>query len=535
MSLFGAIDKMKNTTSDKDETRLVISVGRVMDTNDPNQMGRIRVYIPAIDRNTLLVGDLPFAMYCSPFAGWQHIQSRGPTTDALTTGPVAYGFFSVPKVGTDVVIAHLDGNPQYRIWFGALQGMYLAHTLPHGRFTFANPPISTDPPNPPGTLDGPLSSTESPIQPQYDNLTEAYTRTDSVASNDGAIKTTPRANFEWRSRGIDYQAAGLGSSQQNAPSQEISKIADDRNYKFSEPDGSTFKANVGGFTQGYAQSRIEPDIPYDPSLVDGGDNLDPQTYCLTTPGFHAWSMDDRPENCRIRIRTTSGNTVILDDTNERIYIATAEGNNWVEMDLDGSIDVYSSRRVSIHAAMDVNFTTEGSFRVTAAKGIHLTSGGDTRVTVGANLQTSTVGQTNIQSNDDISIQTQGSLQVLAGAALNLTATEDINLLASGQGAFTTGTTLNFGAIGEVIIAGSAVEIDGATPATADAASPNNADEAYLTNRVPEHEPWGRIMMNPSATDNDTGNYYQLELDYDSPDVGKLELGEKIPRNPNWHR
>ncbi len=527
MSLYGAINKMRETASEKDETKLTISVGRVVDTNDPNQMGRIRVYIPGLDRDTSTVGDIPWAMYSSPFAGHQHVQSRGPSGD-FTTGPVAYGMFNIPKVGTDVLIAHLNGNPQYRIWFGALYGMFLTSTLPHGRFTFQNPDNAN-------TLDGPLSATEDPIQPLYDMLTEAFTRTQAVANNDGAIDTKPRVNFEYRTRGFDYQGSGLGVSQNNSPDQQVSDLADDRAYQFTEEDGNVFKNNVGGVTQGYATSQIEPDIPYDPAIVDGGKNLDPQTYSYTTPGFHSWAMDDRPENCRIRFRTTSGHTFIMDDTNERIYISTAEGNNWMEMDQDGSIDVYSSRRVSVHAAMDINFTTEGSFRVTAAKGIHLTSGGDTRVTVGADLQTSAVGQTNIQSNDDISIQTQGSLQVLAGAALNLTATEDINLLASGQGAFTTGTTLNFGAIGEVIIAGSAVEIDGATPATADAASPNNADEAYLTNRVPEHEPWGRIMMDPSTTDNDTGNYYQLELDYDSPDVGKEELGEQITRNPNWHR
>ncbi|MDE1830666.1 MAG: hypothetical protein KGI25_10130, partial [Thaumarchaeota archaeon] len=453
MSLYGVIDKMKGQSSDKDETSLVITVGRVMDTNDPNQMGRIRVYIPSLDRDTSLVGDLPFAMYCSPFAGHQHVQSRGPTTK-YSYGPVAYGFFSIPKVGTDVVVAHLDGNPQYRIWFGAIQGVYLAHTLPHGRFTFNNDSAAQP--------DGPLTSTESPIQPQYDNLTNAYTRTTSVAPNDSATSTTPRANFEWRSRGIDYQAAGLGALQQASPTQNISDIADDRNLSFTEPDGTNFKG--GNFTQGYAKSRVEPDIPYDPSIVDGGVNLDPQTYSLTTPGFHAWSMDDRPENCRIRLRTTSGHTVILDDTNERIYVATANGNNWVEMDQDGSIDVYSSRRVSIHAAMDVNIKTEGTFRVTASQGIHLISGGDVRVTSGGDTQLSSTGQTNVQANGDISVQTQGSLQVLSGSSLNLTASSDINLLANGQGAFTSGSTLNFGAIGSVIIGGAAVEIDGATPA-----------------------------------------------------------------------
>lgn len=525
MSLFGVINKMKGTAAEKDETRLVITVGRVMDTNDPNQMGRVRVYIPSIDRDTSLVGDLPFAMYCSPFGGHQQVQSRGPTT-SYTTGPVAYGFFSVPKVGTDVVVAHLDGNPQYRIWFGALQGMYLAHTLPHGRFTFNNPSNK-------GVLDGPLSSTESPIQPQYDNLTGAYTRTTSVASNDGATSTQPRVNFEWRSRGIDYQAAGLGPSQQSSPTQQLSDIADDRGYSFTEPDGTKFKD--GNFTQGYATSRIEPDVPYDPSLVDGGKNLDPQVYCLTTPGFHAWAMDDRLENCRIRFRTTSGHTFILDDTNERIYVSTANGNNWVEMDQDGSIDVYSSRRVSIHAAMDVNIKTEGTFRVDAAKGIHLNSGGDTRITTAANTEVLTTGDLDVNIKGNVGVQSGGDINVLSGASLNLSSTSDTSLNTGGIGFWTTSGSLNFNAGGDVLVTGSTVQLNGPEAATATQATETTANQAYLNNRVPEHEPWGRIMMKQSATDGDSGNQYELELDYNSKDVGRVELGETIPRNPNWHR
>lgn len=524
MSLFGAIDKMKNTVSEKDETRLVITVGRVMDTNDPNQMGRIRIYIPAIDRETSLVGDLPFAMYCSPFAGHQQVPSRGPTT-TYTKGPVAYGLFSVPKVGTDVVVAHLDGNPQYRIWFGAIQGMYLAHTMPHGRFTFNNPGNV-------GTLDGPLSSTESPIQPMYDNLTQAYTRTTAVASNDSATDTTPRVNFEWRSRGIDYQAAGLGPSQQASPTQQLSNVADDRDFSFTEPDGTQFKG--GNFTQGYAQSRIEPDVPYDPSLVDGGVNLDPQVYSLTTPGFHAWAMDDRPENCRVRFRTTSGHTIILDDTNERIYVATANGNNWIEMDQDGSIDVYSSRRVSIHAAMDVNIKTEGTFRVDAAKGIHLNSGADTRITTTTDTEILTSGDLDIQVAGDIGVQSGGDINVLAGLVLNLSSV-DTNINSGGMGAWTSATDLNFLATGDVLLSGTNVDINGAPAVPALQATTTIAKTAFLNNRVPEHEPWGRIMMKESATDVDSDATYQLELDYNSPEVGRVELGEIIPRNINWHR
>ncbi len=118
------------TFSDKDERKLTISVGRVMDTNDPMQMGRVRVFIAGLDNNQQDVGDLPFAIYCSPFAGWQSKQSRGPEDGVYTQGPVAFGMFNIPKVGTDVLIAYLNGDPTYRIWFGALYGMLLSGTIP---------------------------------------------------------------------------------------------------------------------------------------------------------------------------------------------------------------------------------------------------------------------------------------------------------------------------------------------------------------------------------------------------------------------
>lgn len=531
MSLYGVVDKMKGTSTEKDETRLTISVGRVVDTNDPNQMGRIRVYIPGLDRDTANVGDIPFAMYCSPLAGHGHVQTRGPTEE-LTNGPVAYGMFNIPKVGTDVLIAHLNGNAQYRIWFGSLFGMFLTDTLPHGRFTFNNP-------DNPGVLDGPLSATEEPIQPIYNNLTGAFTRTTAVASNDGATDTQPRVNFEYRSRGMDYQASGLGLSQKNSPDQQISSIPDDRNFVFTEEDGTEFKQ--GDFTQGYALSQIEPDVPYDPSLVDGGQNLDPSTYSWTTPGFHSIAMDDRAENCRMRLRTTTGHTIIMDDTNERIYIATANGNNWIEMDQDGSIDVYSSKRVSVHAESDINFTTEGSFRVNAAQGIHMTSGADVRVTTAGNVEVDTTGDNNIVASGDTTIQSTGSINLIAQTTLNLTSTTDTNIFTGGQGAWTVdtnGTTLNFLTLAPdsaIVLTGPSVDVNQAPAAEATQLEPITGKDAYFTNRVPEHEPWGRIMMKQSSTDVDSGAQYELELDYDSPQVGREELGVEIPRNPKWHR
>src|SRR5271157_2049924 len=486
MSLYGAIGQ-SNVSVDQDHTRLAISVGRVVDTNDPMQMGRIRVYVPGLDSQTSKVGDLPFAIYCSPFAGHQQVPSRGPVDNTYTPGPVAYGMFNIPKVGTDVLIAHLNGDPSYRIWFGALYGVMLAGTLPHGRYTFNNPDAVS------GALDGPLSANEQPIQPLYNNYTTAYTRTTAVASNDGGVDLPPRKNFEWRVRGADYQAAALGNIQKNLPTQKVANLTDDRNVVYTEEDGTEF--HQGNWTQGYAISQIEPNATYSEALVDGGQNLDPQTYSWTTPGFNSIAMDDRPTNCRIRLRTGSGHQILLDDTNERIYISTVEGNNWIEMDQDGSVDIYAARRVSIHAEMDVNITAGGTFRVYASEGIHLSSGGEVRITANDDLSLNTTnGNVQIAGSGDVNIQPQGDININSSGTLNLQSAGDTNILTEGTGSWTATTTLNLSATASVIIGATTVDINGATPTEASPAGTATSNEAYYTNRVPEHEPWGRIMM-----------------------------------------
>ncbi len=524
-SPYGSISET-NRSVDFDEYKISFSVGRVMDTNDPTQMGRVRVFVPGIDHPDSEVGDLPWAIYCSPFGGHTHVPPRG-AEENYTGGPVAYGMFAVPKVGTDAIIGTLNSDPNLRVWFGSLYGMYLTNTMPHGRYMF-NPSS----PNA-GEIDGPLSSAEQPIQPLYDNLTTAYTRTTAVASNDGGVGLPPRTNFEWRVRGVDYQAASLGLIQKNQPDQIVSSVADNRNINFTEEDGTAF--HQGNFTQGYALSRIEPDAAYDTSLVETGINYDPQTYSITTPGFHAIAMDDRPENCRVRLRTSSGHQIILDDTNERIYISTVEGNNWIEMDQCGNIDVYAARRISLHSAMDINITCDGSFRVNAKQGIYLDSETEVRSTSKADTHIRAYGSTRIKSNNQTNIDAGGNINVQATGNLNLQSGSNTNIYTGGAGAWTTGSSLNFNISGNFLQTAAQIHMNGPQAATAGQAAASGAKDAYFTNRVPEHEPWGRIMMAKTATDNDSNNSFLLELPYTSPEVDRYELGETIPRNPRWHR
>jgi uncharacterized protein (DUF2345 family) len=111
-------------------------------------------------------------------------------------------------------------------------------------------------------------------------------------------------------------------------------------------------------TEGYAKNTVD------------GQNFDPQTYCFVTPGHHMIVLDDTPENCQVRIRTCEGAQFLIDDTNERIYISTAKGNNWVEMDEDGHISFFGSDSYSVRSGKDINFFADGDFNAQAAGNIN---------------------------------------------------------------------------------------------------------------------------------------------------------------------
>jgi len=244
----------------------------------------------------------------------------------------------------------------------------MTHTMPHGRFTWNDQEK--------GTPDGPLDTLEQPIQPLYDNLTNHFTvRGDRHA---GGTPSDPHRNMEYRTRAVDNQVSAITNlhveHEHDAPGSETADHAwgDFGFTTVSEENGD--EREIKG--SGYGVSQQDPDSSYQTTK---GINYDSMIYSWTSPGFHSFSMDDRHENARIRIRTTSGHQIIMDDTNERIYVSTAGGETWIELDQAGNIDIYASKDISTHAGGDINFTTDKTFRVQAQEGIHMISNDTFRV------------------------------------------------------------------------------------------------------------------------------------------------------------
>jgi hypothetical protein len=85
-------------------------------------------------------------------------------------------------------------------------------------------------------------------------------------------------------------------------------------------------------------------------------------------------FSDIDEYCRMRFRTTAGHQIILDDTNERIYISTAKGRNWIELDEgSGHINVYSASKINVHSENDINLCSDENINIVAKKRVNIES------------------------------------------------------------------------------------------------------------------------------------------------------------------
>jgi uncharacterized protein (DUF2345 family) len=498
------------------QSQQAVTIGTVVDTNDPQQMGRVRVVCPNWgDSWSNVVEDLPWAIYVTPFGGQTQTGARGPGIQE-STGGIAYGAWWIPKNGAQVIVMCIDGNPMSRMYMGCIFDQFTPHTLPNGRYMYDDHPELEKHGNDPLPY-GPYTSAEKFIQPLADNQHQAF-------------GDQPAPNYEWQTRAADYTAAGIRVDHLN---QTYSKVQDDSDI--IQQDWIS--------TQGYQRSRIDPKAPS--SLTDK--NYDNMVYSITSPGFHSFTMDDRQENCRVRIRTTSGAQILIDDTNERIYISTAKGNNWIEMDQDGNIDVQTSNKLNIHAAKDINITADETIRMYAKKGIHMHSDDEVRVTAAKDLHIKTDQNIRIHATQNIYTQSDLSMHFKSGSTLYMTSVGDMDLTTSGkmhlastgdmhqrsgQFFFMYGIgNISLLSDGPIFETGTQIHLNStsASLAFAGVAASTPAELlAYWTSRVPAHEPWARTMTKDDTT-------HTPEFTYNQTDVNKVERGRVIDRGMYWRR
>ena len=312
--------------------------GIVLDNNDPQQMGRIKVWCAAIDGENPNLDNLPWATFSSFLAGQTRDFPAGQGS-VESPGLQSYGFWAIPRIGAIANIAFLYGDYNQRVYIGSSFREHGNRSLPVGR---NRSDLSTVP----------VSDTLEPIQPQTDNLKAQF------ANKVDAPEARTRGAYE-------------------------RSVAQDKTQK----DGK----------EGYQVNPLDDK------------ELSPQTYCLTTPGRHSLIFQDHPTNGRVRIKTADGSQIIFDDANERIYISTARGRNYIELDNDGHAHIYSAESISISANQDFNITAGNNINLHAKNNISVAASGSILMSACKNIELSGDESVNISATENFNLNADGNI------------------------------------------------------------------------------------------------------------------------------
>jgi hypothetical protein len=316
--------------------------GLVVDNNDPQQMGRLKVWVPSLDGDSYEIQNLPWVYYMSPLAG-QTLDFVQGETASKTEGYKSFGFWAIPKIGNIVIVGLLHNDSNLRFYMGSLFGEHGNRSLPNGR-------------NRPDITSGPLSDTYEPIQPHFENLKMQF---------NGKLDSS-----EAKTRGA-YERA----------------VAQDKTVK----DGK----------EGYQNSTITKDKlePQTYCFVSPGgnsvifqDNPENSRVRIKSSSGHQIIMDDANE--RIYISTSRGNNYIELDTDGRIHIFS---NNDIALTTEGNLDFTVGKSFSVNAK-EINLSAREKFNILACDDFNLKSDKNIKVLSGIDCDMKSKAEFTISSS-----------------------------------------------------------------------------------------------------------------------------------------
>ena len=392
-------------------------------------MGVIQVWIPTFSNDPKDKAQWRTVRYCSPF--YSRVDNQG-VGDTYAGTKVPAGIVTPPPdLGTKVLCFFPEGRNAEGYYFACVPDTFMMQTLPEP------------------TLFNDVASGEFNDIPQGDKDTKAVTNWKSQNRPEDFF--TQQASV---TQGLDQdKTRGLNSSgyMRESPSEIIGISSKGRRV---DTDGLDFTVKYN--------SQLKDKNTTNKHVLDG----------LLGPygrrKGHSIALDDGDvdgNSNQIRLRTSTGHQILMNDTEGLIYVGNAEGSVWIELNNTGTMDVYAndsinfrSKNLNFHADQNIKFhskgytqfvsekqmhvegkeqlvmTTEGEAGITGKSGLHLDSGGS--------LNATAKSQAFINCGGVMSIA--GSLVLLQGPKTPAKSAKSVNVLSKeevdfdrGAGHFTT--------------------------------------------------------------------------------------------------
>jgi len=251
-------------------------------------------------------------------------------------------WFVPPDVGVQVMVMFVNNDPARGYWFACVPHQMMNHMIP-------------------GIAQRGASIADAP---DMDPVTEYDKQAIGQYTNPQDILSDPNKTPSHLIQTTILEAQGLAKDEARGPSMSTVR---------RESPTAVF----GISTPGQPTARMAP-TP----------TINPNQYRIVTgrTGGHQFVMDDGDalgQSQCIRIRSSNGGMVLINDTIGSVYVINQSGNAWVEMTANGRIDVYGKGSVDIHSQKDVNITADNNINMLATNNFNL---------VAANINTEAVEQ-----------------------------------------------------------------------------------------------------------------------------------------------
>lgn len=379
-------------------------IGIVRNNVDPTRSGRVQVYIEAFAGPDQTDSTLwRTVSYASPFFGITPNTSSDTGAGTFVGNRHSYGmWFTPPDIGTRVLCVFPEGKPDEGFYIGCIVESGLSHMVPAVGATTE-------------------FITEGDGQSQFFGNSAQLPGVE-VNDSDPDIFENPRFFDQPRpihaSQATVFFQQGLiddpirgpirSSSQRESPS---------RVYGVSTPGRPIYQ---GGYDDTELKTKLEKN---EIKLQD--------VSVLARRGGHSFVMDDGDINGSdnlVRIRTAKGHQITMSDNGDCFYISHANGQTWIELGKEGTVDIFSTNSVNVrtqgtinlHADKDININAGGSIIMKAKDKIQ-TQATDIETKAFENLYFHCDSEISVRSDGTLALEAKASASVNGGGQLDLNA------------------------------------------------------------------------------------------------------------------
>ena len=376
-----------------------IVTGVVKANVHPTNMGVIKIWIPTFSTDENDKTQWRSVRYCTPFYSRVDNSGVGDTyfgtkvTAGITTPP--------PDIGTKVLAFFPEGRASEGYYFACVPDLYMMQTLPEATISsgvaageFNDSPAGTH-------HTGKITNWRTQTRPEdfftQDTLVKQGLSDDRVRglNNSGYMRETPTEIIGIASKGRRITTQG----------QDFTVTY---NQQIKNPDTADKKILEG--LLGPTARRKGHSIALDDGDIDGNSN-------------------------QIRLRTSTGHQILLNDTEGVVYVGNSDGSCWIELSNEGTMDVYAQDSINFRSA-NINFHADENIKMHAK--------GFTQIVADQQLH--------LQGTQETSIVTDGEAGIKAKKNLHLYSESELFSTSTGASYYNAG--------GNISVAGSMVLLQG---------------------------------------------------------------------------